>query len=43
MLKGELVGGRGSGLCKGKGNEQQSGAETSQITEYKIFANKIFT
>lgn len=40
MLKGELVVGRDSGLCKGKDNEQQSRAETTQITEYKIFANK---
>ena len=40
MLKGELVMGRDSGLCKGKDNEQQSRSETTQITEYKIFANK---
>lgn len=40
MLKGELVVGRDSGLCQGKDNEQQSGAETTQITAYKISVNK---
>lgn len=42
MLKEELEGERGTGLCTGKDTERYAGAENSQITEYKIFTNKYY-